>query len=236
MKDLSHSGQIPKWQWLGVLFLFPFISTLLSLLLLDKDLLSTEINGFYSVFWIIITCWYGLQLFLIGQILKSAGLSWSAIGYTYNRRQSMYLIGSYLIIGIGLIFFIEFALSAAQIDQSKLNGMSDLSDITPKNTLNRAIFLVMGLMAGLTEEIIYRGFAIKILEKNGVNKWLGMIIASIPFVFQHGLKSLDQFWWFLTWGIILGIIFNLRKRLDLSIIIHWLVILAGLMAVLQVLE
>lgn len=94
----------------------------------------------------------------------------------------------------------------------------------------------MGLVAGLAEEIVYRGFAIKALESNTINRWIAIVMASIPFIFQHGLKSIDQFWWFLTWGLVFGILFVLLKKLTLIIIIHWLVILSAMLAILQVVQ
>jgi membrane protease YdiL (CAAX protease family) len=94
----------------------------------------------------------------------------------------------------------------------------------------------MGLTAGLAEEIVYRGFAIKALISNKINKWLAVFMATIPFIFQHGLKSIDQFWWFLTWGIVFGILFLWFKKLTFNIIVHWLVILTAMIAILQVIQ
>lgn len=68
------------------------------------------------------------------------------------------------------------------------------------------------------------------------NWWLAVCLASLPFVFQHGLKSLDQFWWFFLWGIAFGVLFVAVKRLYANIVIHWLVILSAMLAVLTVLQ
>lgn len=92
----------------------------------------------------------------------------------------------------------------------------------------------MGLAAGLSEELVYRGFAISSLRSHGLNKWLACAAAALPFVFQHGLKSLDQFWWFLTWGLVFGVLFVMTKRLYVTIVLHWLVILSAVLAVLPV--
>lgn len=81
------------------------------------------------------------------------------------------------------------------VDPEKMNNISSL---TPKTTIARIIFIIMALAAGLAEEIVYRGFAIKALTSNKINKWVAVFIATVPFIFQHGLKSIDQFWWFLT--------------------------------------
>ncbi len=69
------------------------------------------------------------------------------------------------------------------------------------NTTARIIFIIMGFLAGLAEELVYRGYAISTLKSQGINNWFAVILVSIPFIFQHGLKSIDQFWWFLSWGI-----------------------------------
>ena len=133
----------------------------------------------------------------------------------------------------GLVVFIELALSNSIVDTEKMNNISSL---TPKTTTARIIFVIMGLTAGLAEEIVYRGFAIKALISNKINKWLTVFIATIPFIFQHGLKSLDQFWWFLTWGVVFGILYLWLKKLTFNIIIHWIVILSAMIAILQVIK
>jgi uncharacterized protein len=89
----------------------------------------------------------------------------------------------------------------------------------------------MAFAAGLSEEITYRGFAIRALEALRIHRWLVVPIAAIPFVFQHGFKSLDQFWWFLGWGLVLGALFVVTRRLLPGIIIHWLIILTAMLGI-----
>jgi membrane protease YdiL (CAAX protease family) len=181
----------------------------------------------------IITGWYLLQIAIIAKFIKSVGWTWNDIGFTLSKKKTIYLLSGYLIFAVGLLVLIELALANSIIDSEKLNTISSL---TPKTTTARIIFIFMALMAGLAEEIVYRGFAIKALISNKINKWLAVVLASIPFIFQHGLKSLDQFWWFLIWGLVFGILFLWLKKLTLNIIIHWLVILTAMFAILQVLQ
>jgi membrane protease YdiL (CAAX protease family) len=218
---------------LTVLIGFPIIATLISLLLLNRHLITDFGLDFFNTFWIIIIGWYLIQILIISKILKSSGWHWNEIGLTLSRKKTIYLILGYLVFAVGLLVFIELALSNSTIDNEKLKALSSL---TPKTTTARIIFIFMGLVAGLAEEIVYRGFAIKALVSNKINKWLAVFIASIPFIFQHGLKSIDQFWWFLITGIIFGIIYVFRKNLYLNIIIHWLVILSAMLGIFQVLE
>lgn len=233
MKNLELCAPVPLWKTLAVLIGFPIISTLISLMLLDRTLFKGVGVDFFNAFWTIIICWYLLQIFIVLKILKSSGWSWCNIGLRLTKKKIIYLIAGYLIFAFGLLTFIEFKLANAVIDTEKL---SSISSLIPKTTAARLIFILMGLVAGLAEEIIYRGFAITSLHSYKINKWLAIPIAAIPFVFQHGLKSINQFWWFLIWGLVFGILFVSTKKLFINIIIHWLVILSALLGILQIIK
>lgn len=236
MENAEKHPYLPLSKTLMILIGFPAVSTLVSLLLLNRRLFTNAGLDFFNTFWLIITGWYLLQIGILAKVLKSSGWSWNDIGFSLNRKQVGYLIGGYLVFASCLLIFIEMALGDAGLDAEKLKSLSDLSNLTPKTTTGRIIFIVMGLVAGLSEEFTYRGFAIKALESHGINKWLAVAPAAIPFIFQHGLKSVDQFWWFLAWGLIFGVLFLLTKRLYINIILHWLVILSAMIAILQVLD
>jgi membrane protease YdiL (CAAX protease family) len=172
-----------------------------------------------------------VQILLISRILKKAGLTWKFVNYGLNTKQTLFFIAGYLAVGFGIIAFIEISLANMQVNATML---ASISALIPKTTTARILFVIMGLTAGISEEIIYRGFAIRALENHRVNKWLAVALAAIPFVFQHGLKSIDQFWWFLIWGLVFGVILLLARRLFITIIIHWLVILSALFGVFRV--
>ncbi len=231
MQQNTITSRIPLTKTFAVLIGFPGISTLISLLLLNRTLITGLGLDFFNTFWIIITVWYLVQILLVSKILKSEGWGWQEIGYSLSKKKTIYFAGGYLLFSFALLILIEMALSNGNVDVQKLIAISSL---TPKTTIARIIFILMGLVGGISEEIVYRGFAIRALASNRINKWLSVLIAAIPFIFQHGLKSIDQFWWFLSWGIIFGVLFILLKKLHVLIIIHWLVILSAMVAVLQV--
>lgn len=218
---------------LAVLIGFPIIAMLISLLLLNRPLITKLGLDFFNTFWLIITAWYLLQIYIVSKILHSVGWKFADIGFSFTKKSTLFFIGGYLLFTFGLLVFIELALANSIVDIEKMNKISSL---TPKTTTARIIFIIMGLTAGLAEEIVYRGFAIKALVSNKINKWLAVFAATIPFIFQHGLKSIDQFWWFLTWGVVFGILFLWLKKLTFNIIIHWLVILSAMIAILQVIQ
>lgn len=234
MSEKKHlSPEIPISKTLTVLIGFPILATLISLLLINRSIITNLGLDFFNTFWIIIICWYLIQIYMLSRLLSSVGWNWSDIGITMSKRKMIFFIGGYLVFAFGLLVFIESALANSVVDTEKLNAISSL---TPKTTTARIIFIVMGLVAGLAEEIVYRGFAIRALGSYSLNKWLTVIIAAIPFVFQHGLKSLDQFWWFFSMGILLGVLFIVLRKLTVNIIIHWLIILFAMLSILQVLK
>lgn len=233
MQNKKVLKAIPFSKAIVVLIGFPVISTLISLLLLNRSLITNTGFDFLSTFWLIIIGWYLLQIYFISKILQKSGWEWTDIGFTLSKKQLIYLITGYLLFSCTLLVFIEFLLSNSSIDTEKLKSISSL---TPKTTSTRFIFILMGLVAGLAEEIVYRGFAIRALESNKVNKWLSVFIATIPFIFQHGLKSINQFWWFFAWGVVFGTLFLLLKKLTINIAIHWLVILSAMVAILQTIK
>lgn len=233
MQNTENSKAIPWSKTLAVLIGFPIIATLISLLLLNRSLITNIGLDFFNTFWIIITVWYLVQIYIVSKILHTEGWQWADIGFPFSKKKTFYFIGGYLLFAFGLLAFIELALANSIVDPEKMNNISSL---TPKTTTARIIFVFMGLTAGLAEEIVYRGFAIKALVSNKINKWLAVFAASIPFIFQHGLKSINQFWWFLIWGVVFGILFLLLKKLTFNIIIHWLIILSAMISILQVIR
>lgn len=233
MKNTETLKPIPSKKIIAVLAGFPIIATLISLPLLNRSLITNIGLDFFNTFWIIIICWYLVQIYLISRILYSSGWKWEDIGISFKNRKTLFFLAGYCVFAVALIIFIEMALANSTINTEKLNAISSL---TPKTTTARIIFVIMGFVGGLAEEIVYRGFAISAIKSHRINKWIAIVIASIPFIFQHGLKSIDQFWWFLAWGIIFGIIYVLLKKLYIPITIHWLVILSAMVAILQIIE
>jgi uncharacterized protein len=228
--------EMPKTKIAAVLLGLPLASTLLSLLLLERGSLAWTGLEFFTAFWLLITAWYVLQIALLAKLLASSGWRWEDVGFGLGRRRALWFVGGYLAFAFALLAFVELAMAGASLDPAKVAALSDLSNLTPKTLPQRIIFIFMGLAGGLCEELVYRGFAINALRSRGLNRWFACIAAALPFVFQHGLKSIDQFWWFFGWGLVFGVLFVATRRLWINIVIHWLVILSAMLAVLQVLQ
>lgn len=64
---------------------------------------------------------------------------------------------------------------------------------TPKTQRERFVWLFSGgITAGITEEAVYRGIAIAVLVGAGLPVWAAILVASLSFVFSHGLLTVFQ--------------------------------------------
>lgn len=62
--------------------------------------------------------------------------------------------------------------------------------LLPRGRAEYLRFVPLALMAGITEEFIYRGFAPDHLVRWGLPPWVAVAIATLAFGFAHGYKSL----------------------------------------------
>jgi membrane protease YdiL (CAAX protease family) len=78
----------------------------------------------------------------------------------------------------------------------------------------------MSLTAGFCEELVYRGFAISALRGRGMRAWQALIIASVSFVFVHGLAGVFAFPVYFTFGLLFGGLFLWRRTLAPGMCLH----------------
>ena len=87
--DLNHKA-IPLSKTLSVLIGFPIVATLISLLLLKRSLITDIGLDFFNTFWIIIICWYIIQIYIISKIITSVGWTWNDIGFSFTKPNLNY--------------------------------------------------------------------------------------------------------------------------------------------------
>ncbi|AKC80663.1 hypothetical protein XB05_19425 [Xanthomonas arboricola] len=223
---------MPRSKLLMVMIGFPIVATMISLLLVNRGLIARFGLDFSTTFRVIVICWYVAQIFWISKLLGRIDWSWSRIGFGLSKVRTVYFCLGYLLFALGLMAFVEYALANGAVDSEKLQAVVGLS---PRTTVGRLTFIILGLVAGLAEEMVYRGYVISGLISRGFKKWQAVLLAALPFFFQHGIKAYQLNWgaWYIAWGVAFGCMFLWRKNLYLNIVIHWLVILSAMAAVLQ---
>ncbi len=219
---------IPLWKIAAILLGFPAIHFVYSLALLHRTSPVFAEVDFFVWFWIGSTLLYGAKVWIVLRLLRGSGWAPADLGYRLSRRRTAALVAGYLAGALLLVALVELGLQAVELDPDRLARMRGLF---PDTTAKRLVFILMAFAAGFSEEWVYRGLAIRALQSRGAGGVVAVLVAAIPFVFQHGIKSLDQFWWFLASGIALGFVFLGTRSLLPGIVIHWLIILSALFGI-----
>jgi len=98
--------------------------------------------------------------------------------------------------------------------------------IGPISSTERLVMILMALTAAITEEVIFRGFALTRLKRWIPNPWFILPITVISFIFIHGeMRSVGQTLNYATAALAFSIPFILMKlkRLEIVILIHFLI-------------
>lgn len=224
---------LPAMPWpllIGVLVGFPALFFLWSLPLLHRQAFTIPGLDFFTGYWLATAGIYAGKIWLVLLLLRRHGWGAADIGLPVGRQRIGRIVLLYVLFA-GLAFLAVEAMAARTVFDAE--RLARLPGLYPRNSEQRLALLFLALFAGVSEEITYRGFAISGLVSRGVSRWLAVGIAALPFVLQHGLKSLDQFWWFLLNGLLLGLIYVTSRRLLPGILLHWGIIWVALLGVFQ---
>jgi membrane protease YdiL (CAAX protease family) len=111
--------------------------------------------------------------------------------------------------------------------ESELPTRSQVGFVGPISTLERlAAMFVLVFTASVTEEVIFRGFALTRLKRFVSNPWFILPVIAVSFVFIHGqFRSVGLTLNYLIFSMIFGACFILLrfKRLEILILIHFLI-------------
>lgn len=161
-------------------------------------------------------------LFIRRALIKN-NETWSSIGvdWSWFFRYKLWFIGllSILIVSAFIIPEIYYG--------NELPTKSQAGFIGPISTLERLVtIIVLAFTAAITEEVIFRGFALTRLKRIIPNPWFILPIVAISFVFIHGeIRSVGPTLNYLIFSLIFGAGFILQKfkRLEILILIHFLI-------------
>lgn len=102
--------------------------------------------------------------------------------------------------GVQLIFSFFSLLLTWGLGALGYHGMEQLEEIAQANSSTLSMFLYVGIIGPITEEIVYRGFILQGLSRFG--KWFAIVVSSVLFGLMHG--NLLQIPFALVVGLVLG--------------------------------
>ena len=110
--------------------------------------------------------------------------------------------------------------------EGELPKRSQTIFMAPVSTPER-LFLIFGaLTAGVTEEVLFRGFAFTRLGRVIKNPWLVLPVTVVAFLFIHGTpRNVEGFITYAMAGLAFGVPFIVMKlrRLEILMLIHFLI-------------
>lgn len=191
------------------------------------ELWENHNRDYFYIFWSSVIFIHWLSFMLMASFLKINKLTYKDIGATLSKKGYFIFVSCMLVLALAIYGIVEYNIKDVEIDMDKLNS-NIFGGIIATTSNERIFWILCASVSGYCGEFIYRGYIIKTLILTGVNKWLAVFLAAIPFVFSHGQGAAYSFNLFLSYliiGIVLGTILLLGKRLWITISLHILILL-----------
>jgi membrane protease YdiL (CAAX protease family) len=209
-----------------VLYCTDFFSSVLFPVLPDEFVSSLYDDNKRTEWWYFIfsnILFHWIPFLFIRHSLKKNNETWSSIGvdWSWFSKHKKWFIGI-----LSVLIISSFVLPQLYYG-NELPMRSQAGFIGPVSTLERLVsIVVLAFTAAVTEEVIFRGFALTRLKRFIPNPWFILPIIAISFVFIHGeIRSLGQTLNYIIFSLIFGAFFILKrfKRLEILITIHFLI-------------
>lgn len=169
----------------------------------------------------------GFELFLlllvwIGLRLKNYSLR-ELIGGKWNRPED-FLID----VGIAFVFWFVSALILlglayilGQMNEASLSEMKQrLSGLIPRSGMELTIWISLSVIAGLVEEILFRGYLQKQIGVIARNAYVGVIVSAVIFGAGHGYEGTKNMIRIAVFGALFGVLAVWRKSLRPGMMAH----------------
>ena len=219
MNSIWSSASPVLWMGFGIAaFAWPIY---LGLLIGDRPNVRAFFDGdrsqWFAFWWTTVGALWLVTLSL-AFVMARAGVPLSAIG-AFAPSRVLLLIAAILVIAFGV---------GARSTGIKVSspGPTDRGLIFLPHTLNERLFMVFVIAptAALCEEIVYRGFVLRLLSAV-TGFWIANIVQAALFGFQHGGVKQGGVAWFsrAAIGFVFGLVVISRGSLTLAILLHFVI-------------
>lgn len=215
---------LPLWQVLLVLVGLPALYLANSYLPWSIGLLDRHDHAFFLQFWGLIAALHWGSVALVVVLLKRAGSRLADIGMDFSSLQVAVMVGIPVILGLTLTMLHE----VSGVSQGPASEPSAV--VSPATSGERVFWIFMSFTAGFCEELIYRGFSIRVLQGRNMRTWLAIGVATLAFVLMHGknVMRLSPFFTIYIAGLLFSALFLWRRSLVPGVVLHTLIDLASI--------
>ena len=209
-----------------VLYSTDFFSSVFFQFLPDEFISSLHNNEERTEWWYFIfsnLLFHWIPFLFIRHALIKNNETWSSVRVDW----SWFVKHKHWFISIFTILIVSAFIIPTMYYGNELPTRSQAGFIGPISTLERLVtIVVLAFTAAITEEVIFRGFALTRLKRIIPNPGFILPIIAISFVFIHGeIRSVGLTLNYVIFSLIFGAGFILNKfrRLEVLILIHFLI-------------
>lgn len=220
--DQTVTPAIPRWQLVLILIAFPALYILNSLMPWSIGLFVDGDRYYYPHFVISTLSLHWLSTALTIYVTRKNGHTLADYGLSVSPRSAVLIVAVLVLLGLAIIFFRQLVPYAGEA--------ADREDLIPINLSERLMWLATALSAGFCEELIYRGFGINVLRWQGLRTWQAVILATLSFVFIHGIAAVFAFPAYFVVGLGFAALYLWRNNLLPVMLVHALIDMSALLA------
>ena len=215
---------LPRWQVLLLLVGFPALYLVNSFTPWSMGLFVDHDRSYYLPFWTSVAVLHWTSFVLALVFIRRAGGRLSDIGFKLRSSGAVAVTGFIVAAGVALILI-------RQTWPASTAPYSDWQVLYPSTITERLFWIFICVTAGFCEELVYRGYGIRVLQLRGFRTWQAVVLATTSFVFIHGLAGVFLFPCYFMAGLLLAMILLWRKSLTAGICIHAAFDLMALLAI-----
>src|SRR5215475_4525630 len=214
---------LPLWQVMLVLVGLPGLYMANSLLPWSIGLYQRHDHAFFSPFWASIVVLHWGSVVLVVVLLKRAGRRLADIGLDLSPLRVAVMFAGPLVAGVALIVLSEAS-------GARHPSPPERSAVLPATFGERLFWIFISLTAGFCEELIYRGFSIRMLQGRNMRTWLAVGLASLAFFFMHGIWAVALSPFLTIWigGLLFSALFLWRRIVVPGVCLHGLIDLTNI--------
>jgi len=133
------------------------------------------------------------------------------------------------IVSLAALVALRYAMGMIRFDgKPNADALKSIGGILPHTSQELAGFLMLALMAGFFEEILFRGYLQKQLSAITGNAYAGLVLAGALFGAAHGYQGTRMMVLLAIYGMMFGLLAHFRKNLRPCMMAHaWQDGLAG---------
>jgi membrane protease YdiL (CAAX protease family) len=216
---------LPLWQVVMVVVGLPVLYIVNSLLPWSVGLIQWREHAFFWQFWASIAVLHWSSFALVSILLMRAGRRLSDIGLQFSPFRVAVMVGIPAIVALVLMVLHKRAAPGSPSDPA-----------LPATMAERLFWIFISFTAGFCEELIYRGFSIRVLQGRNMRTWLAVGVATLAFFFMHGPAvvignwtiTLTSFLIIYSMGLLFSVLFLWRRSLVPGVCLHTLIDLTNI--------